>query len=46
VREGVDSEILIQKEKNLLSIKESLASFEKKSKKHMLDPTFLLTEPE
>lgn len=46
IKAGVDSEILVQKEKNLLSIKESLASFEKKNKKPCLDPTFMLTEPE
>ena len=46
IKAGVDSEIMVQKEKNLLSIKESLANFEKKTKKPCLDPTFMLTEPE
>ena len=46
VREVVDSEIIMQKEKSLLSIKETLVNIDRKNKLKKLEPTFLLTEPE
>lgn len=46
IKEGVDSEISLQREKNLLTIKESIENIDRKSKMKKLEPTFMLTEPE
>ena len=46
IKDVVDSEIIMQKEKNLQIINENFVNIDRKPKLKKLEPTFMLTEPE